>query len=146
MRASEPAAVRISRSGPIDATIRVPSSKSLTNRALAAAALARGRSRLTKPLVADDTALMAEAIRTLGVPVTMTEACWTIDGAAGPLPASEARLSLGNAGTAMRFLTPVVATGRGRFLLDGSERMRRRPIGDLIAALTVLGVRARSIE
>src|SRR5258706_5142892 len=146
MRASEPAAIRISRSGPIRATIRVPSSKSLTNRGLAAAALARGRSRLLRPLVADDTIVMAEAIGTLGVPVTMTEACWTIEGASGPLPAAEASLSLGNAGTAMRFLTPIVATGRGRYLLDGSERMRRRPIGDLIAALTALGVRARAIE
>jgi 3-phosphoshikimate 1-carboxyvinyltransferase len=146
MRASEPASIRISRSGPIDATIRVPSSKSLTNRALAAGALARGRSRLLRPLAADDTILMAGAIRALGAPVAMTEGRWTIEGAAGPPRATEARLSLGNAGTAMRFLTPIVATGRGRFLLDGSERMRRRPIGDLIAALTALGVRARSIE
>ncbi len=136
--------IAIPRSGPVDATIRVPASKSLTNRALAAAALARGISILEDPLVADDTRLMAAALRDLGVAIEQRDRAWSVIGSGGPVPAREARLYLGNAGTAMRFLTPIVAAGRGRFTLDGSERMRHRPMGDLLAALNALGVKARS--
>jgi len=96
--------------------------------------------------VADDTTLMLEAIRALGIAVTAKEGTWQVEGAAGPPPRAEADLFLGNAGTAMRFLTPIVAAGKGRFLLDGSERMRRRPIGDLLSALNALGVKARSVR
>jgi len=146
MPAPAPVSVKIRRSGPVDATIRVPSSKSLTNRVLAAAALARGPSSILNPLTSDDTSIMVEAIRSLGVAVAASPARWKVEGSAGVLAAREGRLFLGNAGTAMRFLTPIVATGHGRFLLDGSERMRQRPIADLLAALAALGVNARSVE
>jgi 3-phosphoshikimate 1-carboxyvinyltransferase len=135
---------QIPRSAPIDATVRVPSSKSLTNRALAAAGLARGKSILVNPLQADDTLLMAAALQDLGIPVEKDEGRWRVTGSGGRVPASGASLFLGNAGTAMRFLTPIVATGRGRFLLDGTGRMRERPMGDLLAALSSLGVRAEA--
>ena len=138
--------ITIARCAPIDASVRVPPSKSLTNRALAAASLARGVSTIRNPLLADDTLLMAGALRDLGIRVAQTPASWTVQGCAGRIPASEARLFLGNAGTAMRFLTPIVATGRGRFVLDGSDRMRARPIGDLLSALGAMGVAARSLE
>lgn len=141
-----PGPVRIERSRPLDVTVRVPASKSLTNRALATAALARGTSDLRNPLHADDTRLMAGAVETLGMPVEQREDAWLVHGSGGSIPADGASLHLGNAGTAMRFLTPVVALGRGRFVLDGTERMRERPMGDLLDALNSLGVRARSIN
>jgi 3-phosphoshikimate 1-carboxyvinyltransferase len=139
-----PTAVTIPSARPIDATIRVPSSKSLTNRALAAAALARGTSLVRTPLRADDTLLMAAALRELGIAVEEAGRDWRVTGCTGRIPAESARLFLGNAGTAMRFLTPVVALGQGRFELDGSERMRQRPMGDLLAALGALGIDARA--
>lgn len=138
--------VTVERSDPIDAVIGIPPSKSLTVRSLAVAGLAAGVSTITNPLVAGDTGIMARALGALGIVVDHGAHAWTVRGCAGSLPSSGARLDLGNAGTAMRFLTPIVATGRGRYVLDGSERMRRRPIGDLLAALDALGVKARSIH
>jgi 3-phosphoshikimate 1-carboxyvinyltransferase len=100
---------------------------------------------IRNPLDADDTRLMSRALEALGIPVARGAGGWTVAGAGGRIPADQARLHLGNAGTAIRFLTPIVALGRGRYLLDGDERMRRRPIGDLLAALNALGVPARSV-
>ncbi|MBI3450911.1 MAG: 3-phosphoshikimate 1-carboxyvinyltransferase [Acidobacteria bacterium] len=129
----------------LDAIVRVPPSKSLTNRALAAAAFATGTSGIVNPLVADDTTLMAGALRALGVRILEEPGRWIVEGACGPPRIAEATLALGNAGTAMRFLTPLVAAGRGRYVLDGTARMRERPIGDLLSALRSLGVEARSL-
>ncbi len=130
-------------SGPIDAVVRVPGSKSITNRALVAAALADGHSLLTDVLLADDTRLMIDALRALGIAVTVDadEPRIEITGCGGHLPLSEARLSCGNAGTVMRFGAAMVATGYGSFELDGINRMRERPIGDLVDALRSLGTR-----
>ncbi len=139
-----PPARTISLSAPIDAEVRVPSSKSLTQRALVCAALARGQSTLRRPLEAEDTLLMAAALGTLGVQIGRGPDLWVVNGFEDLFSTSGATLRLGNAGTAMRFLTPLVALGRGTFTLDGSTRMRERPIGDLIAALRGLGVSIRS--
>jgi 3-phosphoshikimate 1-carboxyvinyltransferase len=138
--------VSVAASGPLDAAIRVPPSKSLTQRALAAAAMARGTSLIRGPLAAEDTQFLARALRTLGVPVGEEADGWRVEGSPGPFPAAEADLQLGNAGTAMRFLTPILATGRGRYTLDGSPRMRQRPMGDLLSALSGLGAKVRSAE
>lgn len=143
MRESPPART-INLSAPIDAEVRVPSSKSLTQRALVCAALARGPSTIRRPLEAEDTLLMAAALRTLGAQVGRGADLWIVHGFEDLFATSGATLRLGNAGTAMRFLIPLVALGRGTFTLDGSERMRERPIGDLIAALRGLGVSIRS--
>jgi 3-phosphoshikimate 1-carboxyvinyltransferase len=133
-------------SGPVRATVRPPGSKSITNRALVCAALARGESLLTGALESEDTQVMLEALGRLGIDVQRDPAAATVrvSGCDGQLPASGADLFVGNSGTTMRFLTALVALGRGTFRLDGVPRMRARPIGDLLEALVALGVSARS--
>ena len=132
---------RCQAAGPIFGSIRPPGSKSITNRALIAAALADGHCVLSDVLLADDTRLMIEALRALGVAITVDEdACAAeITGCAGQLPESEGDIYSGNAGTVMRFVTALVAASHGRFRLDGVERMRQRPIGGLIGALRQIG-------
>ena len=131
-------------------TVAAPPSKSATQRALIAAALAAGRSRLRHPLLSDDTRHLVAALRTVGIgtaaaaPGRAPEI--VVEGQGGRIPADRADLSVGNAGTAMRFLTAVLALGRGEYTLDGSERMRRRPIEDLLQALRRLGARAESVR
>src|SRR5262249_50949498 len=118
---------------PFDAVVELPGSKSYSNRALLVAALARGRSEITRALFSDDTHYMHRALAALGVAVRADEASqsFTIDGVDGRFPASEATLQIGNAGTAARFLTAAVALGRGTFVIDGSPAMRKRPIQPL---------------
>lgn len=132
--------------GPIEATVRVPGSKSLTNRALLIAALAEGRSTLRGALYSDDTRYMSGALRALGLEVRDDEpaASFEVVGHGGRFPATEATLDAGASGTAARFLTAALALGHGRYTLDGTERMRQRPIGPLLDALNQLGVDARS--
>jgi 3-phosphoshikimate 1-carboxyvinyltransferase len=139
-------------SRPIVGTVRPPGSKSLTNRALVVATLARGKSLLAGCLESDDTAVMVEACRQLGATIE-----WPADGhedeppvaarvrgTGGQLTPGPVDLFVGNAGTAMRFLTAVCTLGHGRYRLDGAPRMRERPIGDLTTALRGLGLDVRS--
>jgi 3-phosphoshikimate 1-carboxyvinyltransferase len=132
--------------GPVRGSIRPPGSKSITNRALVCAALAEGTSTLTGALASEDTQRMIAGLRDLGIEVSAEDAGRTliVDGCGGGVPSQRANLSVGNSGTTIRFLTPLVALGRGAFRLDGIERMRARPIGDLLDALTQLGADARS--
>jgi 3-phosphoshikimate 1-carboxyvinyltransferase len=133
--------------GPIDADVRVPGSKSITNRALLVASLARGRSTLTGALVADDAAVMVSALRRLGADVEPADddpSTIAVGGVDGRWPAGSADLDLALSGTSLRFLTAAVALGHGRFTLDGSVRMCERPVGDLVAALRELGVRVQA--
>jgi 3-phosphoshikimate 1-carboxyvinyltransferase len=127
-------------------TLRVPGSKSLTNRALIVAALAVGRSTLTGALDSDDTRVMVDSLRRLGLTVLHdpAEATITVEGCAGRIPAREASLAIANSGTSLRFLAAMVAVGQGTYHLDGSARMRQRPAADLLAALNRLGADARS--
>jgi 3-phosphoshikimate 1-carboxyvinyltransferase len=133
-------------SGPLDATVRPPGSKSLTNRALVCAALADGSSTLTGALDSEDTRVMAAALAQLGISVKpdWPQQRIEVTGCGGQLPTSQAELYVANSGTTVRFLTALVALGNGRFRLDGTERMRERPIDDLLAALAQLAVKARS--
>ena len=128
-------------SRPIDRTIRLPGSKSLTNRALLLAALAAGESTLKGILLAEDTRLMTDALRSLGVPIRIDESSHRakVTGCAGRWPNSEASLFCGNAGTVIRFLTAACTIDQGSYRLDGVERMRNRPIGELVDALRELG-------
>lgn len=123
----------------IDAAIEVPGSKSLTQRALIAAALAHGESRLIGPLESDDTAYSAKALVQMGVMVEK-EKDWRIVGNAGEIKPSDTPIFLGNNGTATRFLTSVAALGRSAFTIDGDARMHQRPIGPLMTALQGWGV------
>jgi len=132
--------------GPIVGRIRPPGSKSITNRALVCAALAEGESILSGALDSDDTRVMIEALRTLGLVVEHDRAARTIRivGCGGRLPATSADLFIGNSGTTVRFLTALLALGHGRYRLHGTPRMHQRPIQDLIDALDSLGCRAVS--
>ncbi len=134
------------KSKPADFSIRVPGSKSLTNRALIVSALARGRTTLTGALDSDDTRVMVESLRRLGIEVIQDTESGTIavSGCGGQVPAKEANLDIANSGTSLRFLTALVATGRGVYHLDGNARMRQRPADDLLLALNRLGSDARS--
>ena len=120
--------------------VRLPGSKSISNRALLLAALAGGETSLHGILESDDTARMLEALRTLGI---AAERCvsgdYVVQGAGGAFPARHAELFLGNAGTAFRPLTAVLALCGGTYRLAGMPRMHERPIGDLVDALRALG-------
>jgi 3-phosphoshikimate 1-carboxyvinyltransferase len=130
---------------PPDREIAVPGSKSITNRALLIAALASGESVLDGALFSDDTHYMAAAWTQLGIPVHADAAAqrFTVSGGGGRIPAPVAQLFVGNAGTAMRFLVAALCLGHGCFRIDGTARMRQRPIQDLLDALIPLGARLR---
>ncbi len=129
---------------PVIGKVRPPGSKSITNRALVCAALARGTSRLTGALDSDDTRVMAAGLESLGVQIHADWATGTIDvvGTHGMLPAREATIDTAASGTTMRFLSAVCSLGPGTYRLDGTSRMRQRPIGDLVAAIRELGIDA----
>ncbi len=122
----------------------LPGSKSITNRALLMAGLAKGTSRLTGALKSDDTRWMAEALRAMGVGVEEPDATsFTVTGS-GRLNAPDRALFLGNAGTAVRFLTAAAALADGPVVIDGDQHMRKRPIGALLDALRELGIEAEA--
>jgi 3-phosphoshikimate 1-carboxyvinyltransferase len=129
-----------------DVTVPIPGSKSLTNRALILAALANGTSTLEGALFSEDTDVMAESLRRLGIGVTSDadRETFVVQGQGGALPAHAAELFVANSGTSVRFLTALTALGTGRYRLDGVERMQQRPQQDLLDALADLGVAARS--
>jgi len=129
----------------IDTTIAVPGSKSLTQRALIAAALADGSSTLLGPLTSEDTDYTSKALEQMGIKVQKETDCWRVDGAGGRISAPKEEIFLGNNGTATRFLTSVAALGDGVFIIDGEKRMRERPIGPLMEALRGWGVDIRSV-
>jgi 3-phosphoshikimate 1-carboxyvinyltransferase len=121
-------------------SVRLPGSKSISNRVLLFAGLAQGETRVRDALDADDTRVMLEALRALGI-------AWrrdgggtiVIQGAGGPPPVKKAELVLGNAGTAFRPLTAVLAFSGGEYRLSGVPRMHERPVGDLVDALRRIG-------
>lgn len=128
-------------SEPIRGTIRPPGSKSLTNRALIVSALAAGTSRLAGALDSQDTRVMIDSLKRLGLNVEhdIDNAVVTMHGCGGTFPVNAAELWLENSGTSIRFLTALCALAHGRFRLDGNRRMRERPIGDLVQTLNQLG-------
>ncbi|WP_193177604.1 3-phosphoshikimate 1-carboxyvinyltransferase [Oricola nitratireducens] len=132
-------------SGPLSGKAMPPGSKSITNRALLLAALAKGRSHITGALKSDDTRLMADALRAMGVPVEEPDVTTFVVDSNGHLQSPGKPLFLGNAGTATRFLAAAVALVNGEVVLDGDEHMRKRPIGPLVVALRSMGVDAESI-
>ena len=133
----------------LSGTIRLPGSKSLSNRYLLLAALSAGTTRLSNLLTSDDTRAMMAALRALGVGIREAgdERSLEIDGTGShgfQVPADA--LDLGNAGTAMRPLAAVLCAFRGQFVLDGVQRMRERPIGDLVDGLRPILADGASVE
>lgn len=126
---------------PPDCVVRLPGSKSLTNRHLACAALADGDTRLSEVALCDDTDRMLGGLQQLGIRAALDpdRRALRITGGRGFFPEDEAALDAGHAGTAMRFLTALACVGHGRYRIDGSQRMRQRPIGPLVDALGELG-------
>lgn len=132
----------------LNARVRVPGSKSLTNRALLVAALSNGTTKLDNALFSHDTLYFAGALRTLGFEVDLDPglSSMRVKGLGGRIPARKADLFIGNAGTAARFLTAFLTLGEGIFSLDGSRRMRERPMNDLIEALNGFGARVNPLR
>ena len=135
--------MNINTCGPICGSIRPPGSKSITNRALVCAALAKGTSSLSGVLDSEDTQVMVAALEKLGLDIS---ADWNnhtirIVGCNGQPTVTEADLYVANSGTTVRFLSAMVALGHGTYRLDGTPRMRQRPIQPLLDALTQLNVK-----
>jgi len=122
-------------------SVRLPGSKSISNRVLLLAALATGETEIRGLLDAEDTRVMREALGRLGVPITERAHALRVHGAAGAFRQKKADLFLGNAGTALRPLTAVLALCAGEYLVSGVARMHERPIGDLVEALRAIGAR-----
>ncbi len=121
-------------------SVRLPGSKSISNRVLLLAALSDGVTEVRDLLVSDDTERMLDALKTLGVGVEpLGGEAWKITGCAGRFPVKQAELFLGNAGTAFRPLTAALALAGGDYVLKGVARMHERPIGDLVDGLRQLG-------
>ncbi len=125
---------------PLKGQVSPPGSKSITNRVLLLAGLAKGQSRLTGALKSDDTRYMADALRAMGVTILEPDATTFVVQSSGRLDAPSHPLFLGNAGTATRFLTAALALGYGRYVVDGDAHMQKRPIQPLVDALRALGV------
>jgi len=127
----------------IKAVISPPGSKSLTNRAMVLAAMANRACSLTNVLFADDTRVMLDGLTRLGFELQIDESNRTVvvQGRSGQIPAADADIFCGNSGTTIRFLTALCCLGHGEFRLDGIERMRSRPIGQLVDLLKNLGGR-----
>ena len=121
----------------VRATVTIPGSKSVTNRALILAAQANASSTLRKPLISRDSELMSDGLRALGIQITGDDTAWNVKPSAlrGP-----ARIDVGNAGTVMRFLPPLAALAQGDITFDGDPRSYERPIGPVIKALEELGI------
>jgi 3-phosphoshikimate 1-carboxyvinyltransferase len=133
---------------PLHATVRLPGSKSITNRALLIASLASGTTHLSNALFSDDSLYFAGALQKLGFELSLDPLAGEIRlrGLGGQIPSRKAELFIGDAGTAARFLSAFLTLGNGEFVLDGDARMHQRPIGDLISALQQLGASIHGIN
>ncbi len=129
----------------VEAVVRPPGSKSFTNRALVVAALASGgASRLEDPLEADDTEAMRDCLRGLGVLIDDSDEPWLVLGTGGQLVGPESPLNARASGTTARFVTAIAPLANGPVTVDGTERMRQRPIGHLTEALRSMGADVES--
>jgi len=128
----------------LDAMVKIPGSKSYTQRALVIGALADGKSFLQNALLSEDTGYLIEALRSLGSEILIKDEDMIISGTGSNIRNPQKEIYLGNNGTAMRFLTSLVSLGKGAFTLTGNHRLRKRPIKPLLDALKILGVDAQS--
>lgn len=143
-----PARIEIVPSGPVQAEVAPPGSKSLTNRALVCASLAEGVSLIRNASLSDDSRVLLRALQQLGFECTLREDRHEIlvFGKSGRIPFTAGHFDLENAGTSFRFLTSLLCLGEGFYVVDGSERMRERPVAPLVDALRSLGATIRYTE
>lgn len=130
----------------IEGTVTAPPSKSVTHRAIILASLARGTSVIKNPLRSDDTLTTIRAIRAFGVGIKQNKTTLIIEGAEGVLHAPKKAVDLGNSGTSMRLLTAVASIAEGKTILTGSDRLKERPMSDLLSSLRNLGIAVASIH
>lgn len=128
-----------------DAVVTLPGSKSYTHRALIVSALAEGESVLANALRSEDTEHTAQGLEKLGIQIAWEGDSILVRGRGGALEAGGENIYVGDSGTSMRFLTALAALKNGRTVLDGSKRMRERPMAELLSGLVALGVKAYSL-
>ncbi len=138
--------LRLKPATKVTGDMQLPGSKSISNRTLLLAALAKGNTEIRGLLKSDDTDRMLEALDALGVKLKKSEQYITIEGCNGHFPNKKADLFLGNAGTAFRPLTAALAFSNGHYHLHGVPRMHERPIGDLVTALRSAGANINCVE
>lgn len=137
-------ALRLPSLGAASGVVRLPGSKSISNRMLLLAAVAQGRTEIRELLDSDDTRVMLAALAKVGVGVTaIGPKAWSVEGCGGVFPVRDAELFMGNAGTAIRPLTAALALSGGHYRLSGVARMHERPIGDLVDGLRQIGANLR---
>jgi 3-phosphoshikimate 1-carboxyvinyltransferase len=130
---------------PISGEVSAPSSKSYTHRAVIAASLAAWESLIESPLLSDDTLYTINACRSLGAAIELESDWLKISGTGGKITASRERIFAGNSGSTIRLVAPLAALSQNKVILDGDNRLRQRPAGDLLSALESLGASARSL-
>lgn len=130
----------------LDFTLTLPGSKSITNRALLCAALAKGKSRLYGALLSDDTKVMFDALKKVGVRIKKTKNCIEVIGVGGKFKKGNFTFDLHNAGTATRFLTAIMCVREGETVITGDSRMQERPIADLVDGLRQIGAEIQYLE
>jgi 3-phosphoshikimate 1-carboxyvinyltransferase len=126
--------------------VLAPPSKSYTHRALILASLAAGESFIENPLLADDTGYTIEACRALGANIAIESDSLAVKGTGGKISPQKETIFAGNSGSTIRMIAPLAAMAQTKVILDGDDRLRQRPMGDLLSALQSLGVHARSLN
>lgn len=139
--------VKLTFPAKMEMEVRMPGSKSISNRAIIAASLAKGKSTLRNVSSSDDTRKLVDIVRQLGVGATYeSDGSLTIDGQDGHICGKDGSFNVENTGTVMRFLLPFLSIGEGEYILDGNERMRQRPIDDLLQAVNDIGGDVRPLN
>ena len=136
----------VGKTDKVKGTVRVPGSKSHTQRVLILASLADGESYLRNPLISEDTELLIGALRKLGAEILVSSGDFIVRGTGGKWKSPGKPIFLGNNGTALRFLTAVSSLAEGTVVLDGTERLRERPVGPLLEMLRSQGVSCRCLK
>ncbi len=130
----------------INTSISIPGSKSITNRVFVISSLAKGKSKILKPLYSDDTKYLINALNKVGIKTTEQSGMVEVYGKAGEFDQYNDEIFIGNAGTTMRFLTSLLTMGKGTYTLTGEQRMKERPIRDLVNALNSFGAQITYAE
>lgn len=130
----------------VSGEVSAPPSKSYTHRAVILASLAAGESVIENPLLSDDTLYTINACRALGAEIALESDSLAVKGTGGKIKAEKQKIFAGNSGSTIRMIAPLAALGKTKVILDGDDRLRQRPMGELLSALVSLGINARSLN